>query len=252
MTIFSKTKNLLFRGISSSVILSSLLVIPTFAETFKPTKFTVKFYSMGLSNSDRSELFKVFDNSEGVEVDLVSSGSIQNLATGIQPVAGTFTHIYGITGNKYTVAGSKGTCYIKAGSYDKATSGSLTGWAAATTNESESGEAVLTEQDFDPGSDSYGPATPNTTITVQGTKVSNMKIYLTNSSAPYTTSDDSSLSRDRSLYFGELATPITIEDESQGKVIITFDASEGAEFDDDCALGMDLDNNKYSFSIVQD
>ena len=253
MTIFSKTKKILFKGISSTVILSSLISIPTLSEQrFTPTKHVVKFYSLGLSNSDRSVLFKVLDNSEGIDVDLAKPGEISKLATGIKAVAGTYTHIYGIVSNTGTVAGSTGTCYLKAGSYNKASSGGYTGWAAHTTNESESGDAVLTEQDFDPGNNSYGPVTPNTSITVQGTKVSDMKLYLTNSSAPYTTSTDASLSRDRSLYFGELASPITVKDASQGQVIVTFDVTEGAAFDDSCAVGMDTDNYKFTFSIIQD
>tara|TARA_B100000212_G_C27278254_1_gene491947 strand:+ start:121 stop:888 length:768 start_codon:yes stop_codon:yes gene_type:complete len=255
MTIISKSKNLLFSSIFSAITLSSLIAKPILSgQTFTPTKFLVKFYSLGLSNPDRSKLFKVFDNSEGVEVDLSKSGSISNLASGVKPVEGTYTHIYGVVSNTNTIAGSTGTCYIKAGSYNKKSvnGGSLTGWAAHTTNESESGDALLTEQEFIPGTGSFGPVIPNTSISVQGTKVSSMRLYLTNSSAPYTPSNDSNLSRDRSLYFGELPSPIIIKDASKGEVIITFDSRDGGTFDDNCSLGMDLINNKFTFSIIQD
>jgi len=253
MSYFLQTKKSLFKKIVPLITLSSLIGLPALAEQrFTPAKFLVKFYSMGLSNSDRSQVFKVLDSSEGVEIDLSRQGAISKLATGIKPKPGTYTHIYGVVANKNTVAGSVGTCFIKAGSYNKSSSGGATGWAAHTTNQSESGDAVLIEQDFSPGNGSFGPVTPNTSISVQGTKVSLMQLYLTNSSSPFTTSNDASLTRDRSLYFGELPSPITINDESQGQIIITFDSTEGAAFDDDCSVGMDLDNNKFTLSVIQD
>ena len=104
MTIISKSKNLLFSGIFSAITLSSLVAKPILSgQTFTPTKFLVKFYSLGLSNKDRSKLFKVFDNSEGVEVDLSKSGSISNLASGVKPVEGSYTHIYGVVSNTNTI-----------------------------------------------------------------------------------------------------------------------------------------------------
>ena len=253
MNYFSKTKKPLIKKLFSLITFSSLICLPLLAEQrFTPTKFLVKFYSMGLSNADRSQIFEVLDSSEGVEVDLSKQGAISKLATGVKAEPGTYTHIYGVVANTYTVAGSVGTCYMKEGSYDKASSGGFTGWAAHTTKQSESGDAVLTEQDYSPGNGSFGPVTPNTSISVQGSKVSSMQLYLTNSSAPYTTSNDAGLTRDRSLYFGELPSPITINDASQGQIIITFDSTNGAAFDDNCSVGMDLDNNKFTFSIIQD
>ena len=252
MTYFLKPKKPLFKRIFSLITLSSLIGLPALAEQrFTPTKFLVKFYSMGLSNANRSQIFEVLNSSEGVEVDLSKQGEISKLATGIKPEPGTYTHIYGVVANTNTVAGSVGNCYMKAGSYDKTSAGGATGWAAHTTNQSESGDAVLTEQDFSPGNGSFGPVTPNTSISVQGSKVDSMELYLTNSSAPFTTSNDINLSRDRSLYFGQLTSPITINEKSQGQVIITFDSTDGAAFDDNCSVGMDLDNNKFTFSIIQ-
>jgi len=252
MTYSSKTNNPLFKRIFSLITLSSLIGLPVLAEQrFTPTKFLVKFYSMGLSNSERSQLFEILDSSEGVEIDLSKQGTISKLATGVKPEPGTYTHIYGVVSNTNTISGSTGTCHIKAGSYNKQSAGGATGWAAHTTNQSESGDALLIEQDFSPGNGSFGPVTPNTTISVQGTKVSSMQLYLTNSSAPFTTSNDTNLSRNRSLYFGELPSPITINDVSQGQVIITFDSTDGGAFDDNCSVGMDLDNNKFTLSIIQ-
>ena len=55
----------------------------------------------------------------------------------------------------------------------------------------------------------------------------------------------------RSLYLGQLPSPITVKSGSQGQIIITFDSTNGGSFDSNCALGLDLIDNKFTFSIIQ-
>ena len=67
-------------------------------------------------------------------------------------------------------------------------------------------------------------------------------MYLTNSSDPYSIVEEGtaindlpvSSTRDRSLYFGELSSSVTVSDDSEGIVQIYFDYSNGLAFDDDC------------------
>ena len=139
-------------------------------------------------NEGTSQVFKVFNSSTGVEIDLSKKGNISKLAGGINALPGTYTHIYGVVANTYIVAGSTGTCHTKAGSYNKIFDSNFTGWAAHTTNQQDRGDAVLTEQDFfySTGQSGYfGPSIPNTSISVEGNPVSSMEMYLTHSSNPY-------------------------------------------------------------------
>ena len=252
MTFFSRTKQFLLKRVLPLITFSYLINLSPLLSShsgphFTPTKYLVKFYQMGLINPQTLQAFEILNSSTGVEVDLSKKGNVSTLARGVKPLPGTYTHIYGLVSNTYVVAGSNGTCYTKAGSYNKSSVLGMTGWAAVTTNKSESGEAVITEQSFLNGNANFGPVTPNTLINVQGNPVTSMALYLTNSSNPYVISNNPN----RSLYLGELPSPITVNNTSKGEIIITFDSTNGGSFDNNCALGLDLIDNKFGISIIQ-
>jgi len=269
-------KNKIQKTISLISILSLGFIssVPAFAEKYvfgqnstTPDSLKVTFYEIGLTNSDLSNVFSVFKNSSGIEVDISKESSINDLISNVNPSPGTFTHIYGVTGNTYKMKGSSNGCYTKSISVNMSdaafNAGSSTedgvvyctncafdGWSAATSNSNQFGEAIITEQAFGVGSDGendqntdgFGPATPLTSINVGGNEVSSVSLYLTNSSSPYSylpegtllANSPSSSTRDRSLYLGTLSSPVVVKEESKGIVQIYFDYSNGLAFDDDC------------------
>ena len=247
----------------------------------RPDSFKVTFYELGLTNSDFTKVFSVLDSESGVEVDISDQNSINNMASGVTPVTGTYTHLYGVIGTTYKLKGSSNGCYTKNtsvnmsdGAFAAATSTKngevfctncgFDSWLAATSNSSEFGEAVITEQTFSVGSDGepdssdgYGPVTPATSISVGGNEVLSAKTYLTNSSNPYsfvasgTSVSDlpASSTRDRALYIGELSSQVIVDDTSSGTVQIYFDYSNGLAFDDDCD-SIKINSGDFDMSVI--
>ena len=137
------------------------------------------------------------------------------------------------------------------------------GWAAATSNSAEFGEASLKEQSFtvdDNGpnhSNAYGPSAPSTNISVGGNEVLSAEMYITNSSQPYyrvpeeTAVSDlpASSTRDRVLYLGELSSSVVVTDDSKGTVQIYFDYSNGLAFDDDCD-SVKFNSGDFDMSVI--
>ena len=247
----------------------------------RPDSLKVTFYEVGLTDSSFTKVFSVLDNPSGVEADISDANSVNNLATGIKPTAGTYTHFYAVISNTYKVKGSSNGCYTKSTSVDMADAvfnaststdnGSIwcnnctfDAWSAATSNIAEFGEAILTEQAFGVdsngernGTDGFGPATPSTDISVGGVEVKSMNIYLTNSSAPYTyVASGTSLNsmplastRDRALYFGELSSSVVVAENSKGTVQLYFDYSNGLAFDDDCD-SIKFNSGDFDMSVI--
>ena len=247
----------------------------------RPDSFKVTFYELGLTNSDFTKVFSVLDSESGVEVDISDQNSINNMASGVTPVTGTYTHLYAVIDTTYKLKGSSNGCYTKNtsvnqsdGGFDAATSTkngdvfctscTFDSWSAATSNSSEFGEAIITEQTFSVGSngepdssEGYGPVTPATNISVGGNEVSSATTYLTNSSNPYsfvasgTAISDlpASSTRDRALYIGELSSQVIVDETSSGTVQIYFDYSNGLAFDDDCD-SIKINSGDFDMSVI--
>ena len=128
----------------------------------------------------------------------------------------------------------------------------------------EFGEASLREQAYGVQGDgepdfeeAYGPVVPLTNLTVGGNEVISAKMYLTNSSNPYsvveegTTVNDlpASSTRDRVLYVGELSSSVLVSDNSKGVVQIYFDYSNGLAFDDDCDA-VKFNSGDFDMSVI--
>ena len=250
---------------------------------FRPESLKVTFYQLGLANDDFSKVFEVLNSTSGIEVNIASPSASNDLIQNVKAEAGTYTRIYALIKNTYKVKGSSNSCYTKAGSfnqsnrshhYDKlyidgilqaGSNNSSDGWLAATSNISEFGEAVILEDSFGVSNDGnydssnqyYGPVEPSTVTSVGGTEVSEMDLYLTNSSAPFTTftssmdaaSAPAKSTRDRALYVGILPSNFEIKDASNGVVQIYFDFSSGISFDDDCD-SIKFNANDFDMSII--
>ena len=247
----------------------------------RPDSFKVTFYELGLTNSDFTKVFSVLDSESGVEVDISDQNSINNMASGVKPVTGTYTHLYGVISNVYKIKGSSNGCYTKNtsvsmsdGAFSAAastrngevfcTNCGFDSWSAATSDSSEFGEAVVTEQTYSVGSDGepddeggYGPVTPATNFSVGGNEVLSAKTYLTNSGNPYSfvasgtaVSDlPASSTRDRALYIGELSSQVIVDETSSGTVQIYFDYSNGLAFDDNCEA-IKINSGDFDMSVI--
>ena len=247
----------------------------------RPDSLKVTFYQLGLTNSDFTKVFSVLNNESGVEVDISDQNSVNDMATGVTPVVGTYTHIYGVISNTYKMKGSSNGCYTTNTSENQSnavfdasittkngatyqTNNTYDGWSAATSNSAEFGEASLREQGFGIGNDgepdfvgAYGPAIPSTNISVGGNEVLSAEMYITNSSQPYyrvpeeTAVSDlpASSTRDRVLYLGELSSSVVVTDDSKGTVQIYFDYSNGLAFDDDCD-SVKFNSGDFDMSVI--
>ena len=247
----------------------------------RPDSLKVTFYQLGIANSDFTKVFSVLNSESGVEVDISEQNSVNNMATGVKPVIGTYTHFYSVIKNTYKMKGSANGCYTKNtsvnqsnGVFDAAnttkdgtticTDCTYDGWSAATSNSAEFGEASLKEQSFGVGNDgepdssgAYGPATPSTNLSVGGNEVLSAKMYVTNSSNPYSSVDENtavselpaSSTRDRMLYVGELSSSVVVNDNSKGTVQIYFDYSNGLAFDDDCDA-VKFNSGDFDMSVI--
>ena len=269
-----KMKNLIFKTAATISIFSLTLFNPkpVLTETIygsnstRPDSLKVTFYQLGISNSDFTNVFSVLDSESGQEVDISNQNSVNDMASGVKPAIGTYTHFFAVISNTYKMKGSANGCYTKNITVNKSNAvfdasitkenGATTctncqydGWSAATSNSAEFGEASLREQAYGVQGDgepdfeeAYGPVVPLTNLTVGGNEVISAKMYLTNSSDPYSIVEEGtainnlpvSSTRDRSLYFGELSSSVTVSDDSEGIVQIYFDYSNGLAFDDDC------------------
>lgn len=285
-----KMKNLIFKT-AATISIFSLTLFNTKAaltDTYvygsnstRPDSLKVTFYQLGIANSDFTKVFSVLDTETGVEVDISDQNSVNNMATGVKPVIGTYTHLYAVVDNTYKMKGSANGCYTKNtsvnqsnGVFDAAnttkdgtticTDCTYDGWSAATSNSAEFGEASLKEQSFGVGNDgepdssgAYGPATPSTNLSVGGNEVLSAKMYVTNSSNPYsfvaegTAVNDlpASSTRNRMLYVGELSSSVIVSDNSKGVVQIYFDYSNGLAFDDDCDA-VKFNSGDFDMSVI--
>lgn len=283
--IFNKTSSII-----SSIAVGLFTINPLAADTQYGSNFTrpdsliITFYQLGLTNSDLTNVFEVLNNSSGVEVDIADENAVRNMVTGIKAEPGNYTHTYAVIGASYKLKASSNGCYTKSGTYRKANRNynyekiTIDGvemdcvdcandaWSASTSNSSDYGTAILTEQAYavdesgEPegtGSLGYGPGEPSTSTTVDGVEVDSMNVYLTNSSAPYTVVAEgtdlsdypSSSTRDRQLYFGELGSTVSVTEGSKGTVQLYFDFSQGIGFDDDCD-SVSFNNNDFDMSVI--
>ena len=250
--------------------------------SLRPDSLKVTFYEMGLASEDLIDVFSVLDSSNGVEADIADENSVKDLVTGIEANPGTYTHFYAVISNTYKVKGASNGCYTKEGNYDltnqvfdydKLTENGVEAdcnncqsdaWSAATTNAGSFGEAIIRELAYGVDNNgqpdfegAYGPATPSTSISVGGIEVKSMNMYLTNGSNPYEFLDETTpvnqlpaaSTRNRVLYFGELAQPVTVEEGSHGTVQLYFDFSKGIAFDDDCD-SFKFNSNNFDMSVI--
>ncbi len=285
-----KMKNLIFKTAATISIFSLGLfnaktgLTDTYvygSNSTRPDSLKVTFYELGIANSDFTKVFSVLNSASGVEVDISDLNSVNNMATGVTPVVGTYTHLYAVISNTYKMKGSSNGCYTKNISVNQSnsvfdasittkngatyqTNTSYDGWSAATSNSAEFGEASLREQGFGVGNDgepnmvgAYGPAVPSTNLSVGGNEVLSAKIYVTNSSNPYSIVNENtavselpaSSTRDRMLYVGELSSSVIVTDNSKGTVQIYFDYSNGLAFDDDCDA-VKFNSGDFDMSVI--
>ena len=285
-----KMKNLIFKTAATISIFSLGLfnaktgLTDTYvygSNSTRPDSLKVTFYQLGITNSDFTKVFSVLNSESGVEVDISDQNSINNMATGVTPVVGTYTHLYAVISNTYKMKGSSNGCYTKKISVNQSnsvfdaanttkngttscTNCTYDGWSAATSNSAEFGEASLREQAFgvdnagEPSNvGAYGPAIPSTNLSVGGNEVLSAKMYVTNSSNPYSTVDEetavselpASSTRDRMLYVGELSSSVVVTDDSKGTVQIYFDYSNGLAFDDDCDA-VKFNSGDFDMSVI--
>ena len=282
-------KNLIFKTAASLSIFSlslfnakpGLTEIVYGSNSTRPDSLKVTFYQLGISNSDFTKVFSVLDSESGIEVDISDQNSVNDMASGVKPAVGTYTHFFAVIKNTYKMKGSANGCYTKNVSVNKSndifnassvtedgvsTDGSFLydAWSAATSNPAEFGEASLREQAYGVESDgepdfaeAYGPVVPLTNLSVGGNEVISAKMYLTNSSNPYSIVEEGtaindlplSSTRDRSLYFGELSSPVIVSDNSEGIVQIYFDYSNGLAFDDDCDA-VRFNSGDFDMSVI--
>ena len=285
-----KMKNLIFKTAATISIFSLGLfnaktgLTDTYvygSNSTRPDSLKVTFYQLGITNSDFTNVFSVLNSESGVEVDISDQNSINNMATGVTPVVGTYTHLYAVINNTYKMKGSSNGCYTKNISVNQSnsvfdaanttkngttscTNCTYDGWSAATSNSAEFGEASLREQAFgvdnagEPSNvGAYGPAIPSTNLSVGGNEVLSAKMYVTNSSNPYSIVDENtavselpaSSTRDRMLYVGELSSSVVVTDNSKGTVQIYFDYSNGLAFDDDCDA-VKFNSGDFDMSVI--
>ena len=289
MTRLKKLKNLLLRTAATLSIFSLSLfnAKPGLTEIIygsnspRPDSLKVTFYQLGISNSDFTKVFSVLDSESGQEVDISNQNSVNDMASGVKPAIGTYTHFFAVISNTYKMKGSANGCYTKNITVNKSNAvfdASITkedgvttctncqydGWSAATSNSAEFGEASLREQAYGVQGDgepdfeeAYGPVVPLTNLTVGGNEVISAKMYLTNSSNPYSIVEEgtavnalpASSTRDRSLYFGELSSSVIVSDNSEGIVQIYFDYSNGLAFDDDCDAVV-FNSGDFDMSVI--
>ena len=169
-----KMKNLIFKTAATISIFSLGLfnaktgLTDTYvygSNSARPDSLKVTFYQLGIANSDFTKVFSVLNNESGVEVDISDQNSVNNMATGVTPVVGTYTHLYAVISNTYKMKGSSNGCYTKNISVNQSnavfdaanttkngttscTNCTYDGWSAATSNSAEFGEASLREQAF--------------------------------------------------------------------------------------------------------
>ena len=285
-----KMKNLIFKTAATISIFSLGLfnaktgLTDTYvygSNSTRPDSLKVTFYQLGITNSDFTNVFSVLNSESGVEVDISDQNSVNNMATGVTPVVGTYTHLYAVISNTYKMKGSSNGCYTKNISVNQSnsvfdaanttkngttscTNCTYDGWSAATSNSAEFGEASLREQAFgvdnagEPSNvGAYGPAIPSTNLSVGGNEVLSAKMYVTNSSNPYSIVDENtavselpaSSTRDRMLYVGELSSSVVVTDNSKGTVQIYFDYSNGLAFDDDCDA-VKFNSGDFDMSVI--
>ena len=285
-----KMKNLIFKTAATISIFSLGLfnaktgLTDTYvygSNSTRPDSLKVTFYQLGIANSDFTKVFSVLNSESGVEVDISDQNSVNNMATGVTPVVGTYTHLYAVISNTYKMKGSSNGCYTKNISVNQSnsvfdaanttkngttscTNCTYDGWSAATSNSAEFGEASLREQAFgvdnagEPSNvGAYGPAIPSTNLSVGGNEVLSAKMYVTNSSNPYSIVDENtavselpaSSTRDRMLYVGELSSSVVVTENSKGTVQIYFDYSNGLAFDDDCDA-VKFNSGDFDMSVI--
>ena len=239
-----------------------------------PEYLKLSFYEIGLAEGidiSSTTKFTVFDSTSGVELDISDPNSVTNLATKVKAIAGTYKYFYAVAGNEFKAKASSEGCYtlnsnnqfinesdgVYNGAYVYDNDNNLVlsqealydGWPAATSDPAKFGEALIRTQTYATGSDGepnktygYGPLRAPDKVSIGGNEVIAPTIYLTNSEAPYSIVPEGtavsdlppSSTRDRTLFIGELSTPIVIEDNSSGVVQIYLDAREGLGFDTDC------------------
>ena len=213
--------------------------------TFKPTKLALDFYEIGLRDSTTGELLSIFKNSEGVNIDLVSGAGEETLAEGVSlPKSGVYDQMYVLTSNAPVVSGTDGNgCYIKAGNYTD----NDASWAAATSNISEAGEATLKEMGFDGSNTDYGPSNPAVTTYFNGTKTTNLVLYLVNNvnRLPGTGGIFN-----RYLFVGNLATSVDLTDVKDKIAWINVDTSNSSVLASSCTV-YGWNNTKFGLSIQE-
>ena len=285
-----KMKNLIFKTAATISIFSLGLfnaktgLTDTYvygSNSTRPDSLKVTFYQLGIANSDFTKVFSVLDSESGQEVDISNQNSVNDMASGVKPAIGTYTHFFAVISSTYKMKGSANGCYTKNISVNKSNAvfdASITkengvttctncqydGWSAATSNSAEFWEASLREQAYGVQGDgepdfeeAYGPVVPLTNLTVGGNEVISAKMYLTNSSNPYSIVEEgtainalpASSTRDRSLYFGELSSSVIVSDDSEGIVQIYFDYSNGLAFDDDCDAVV-FNSGDFDMSVI--
>ena len=244
--------NILKKFLSGLAIFSTFSAIPnSYAETIiRPSKLETRFYEMGFRNSSTGEFASVFSSSDGQQVDLSSSNSVQTLSENVQLTnSGTFDQMYVLVSNTVSMTGDTGSgCYIKSGEYSY-NSGDI---PATTTNASLSGTAIVTEIGFGgtnatSSSLSSYKTTPAVSSSVNGEAVNNLTLYLVNGT---TRNPGEGGPYNRYLYLGNLQTSIDLSTTKKGTLWIDTDTSQSVSINTGCS-SFNWENTKFGLSVEQ-
>lgn len=242
----------------ASIAFPAAVDLPVLADgPFRPNAFIVRFYQFGFVDTNTQAVFEILNSPTGVDVDLSQPGSISVLANNVRPIqSGTYNTGYAVISNRYRISGNDGTgCYVSAGNYTISNIGGVAGYAAATNNQAlaatPSNTAVLLENTFGPVTDPtyFGPATPRVSSTANNNVV-NLTTYLTTAAQPLNINIlGAPATRERTLFLGTFASPITISPSSNGVIRFTVGINNTFRLADGCtALRLDQ-NTEFGMSV---
>jgi hypothetical protein len=196
------------KALAPLVFFSCALPVPALAGVTTPTKFLVTFYRIGFLNTSDGNYFDLFNNPEGVQVDISNTGSATALVSNAPapPLGKTYNVFYAMTKNIYTQSGASQGCYTKALSVNN--DNRNISWL--TTNVAESGDLVHTNNAY--STNNYGPLSTTIDGTVTGaTSVTSMYQVLVNRANPFVIQNGNIVGNsnaDVELFFGQLSNPI--------------------------------------------
>ena len=227
-----------------------------FPNIFTPSSIKVNIYEIGLVDENNNK-FSIFENTNGVEIDLTKTDSVTQLSNNVSPEIGTYTKIFFIRSNAMKVTGNFSsndkTCYTKSGNFEHENmiwEGVTTqrvgvqntlydGYKAGTTELNNFGEANLISNSmyWDPCCDGTGigikgPAEVAPDVIVNEHDITeNMLLHLAIKNSPF---EIATTTPNIMTYLGPLKNPVEIGPSSSGTIQVSVDMNNSFAFSDDC------------------